>query len=116
MTTDENGDCTGCGGHGCPDCMNDEREPEPCDNCGSKTGDACPECYRGEMDDDGFPVREAAFREPGGHSALRVGKRIHPCPGCGRKNMLTQADKDRHYQCDSCADKAEGRGYGHGEY
>jgi hypothetical protein len=30
--------------------------------------------------------------------------------------MLSDADKARGYQCDSCADKAEGKGYGYGEY
>lgn len=59
---------------------------------------------------------DAPFRDPGGRSALRAGKLKHTCKGCGRKNMLSDADKARGYQCDSCADKAEGRGYGHGEY
>jgi predicted RNA-binding Zn-ribbon protein involved in translation (DUF1610 family) len=49
------------------------------------------------------------FRDPGGRSALRNGKRIHPCPTCGRKNMLTDKDKNLGYQCDMCADEAEGR-------
>lgn len=49
------------------------------------------------------------FRNPGGRSALRAGTRRHPCPTCGRPNMLTDADKRRGYQCDRCADAAEGR-------
>lgn len=48
------------------------------------------------------------FRDPGGRSALRTGKRVYPCPTCGRKNMLTAKDKQRGYQCDRCADAAEG--------
>jgi hypothetical protein len=56
-------------------------------------------------DDDDYG--DAPFREPGGHSALRAGKRVHPCPNCGRKRQLTKADKDRGYQCDRCADAAE---------
>ncbi len=55
------------------------------------------------------------FRDPGGRSALRMGKRIYPCPTCKRENMLSQADKDRGYQCDYCADAAEGIGFD-GEY
>ena len=53
---------------------------------------------------------DAPFREPGGESALRAGKRKHPCPTCGRKNMLTDADVRHHYQCDICANELE-RGY-----
>jgi len=49
------------------------------------------------------------FRDPGGRSALRNGKREHPCPTCGRKNMLTERDKKLGYQCDRCADGLEGR-------
>lgn len=51
------------------------------------------------------------FREPGGRSALGPGRRIHPCPTCGRKNALTAGDKAKGYQCDRCADAAEGHGY-----
>ena len=51
------------------------------------------------------------FADPGGKSALRAGKRIHPCPTCGKKNRLTAADVSHHYQCDECADRAEGGGY-----
>ena len=49
------------------------------------------------------------FRDPGGRSALRNGKRIYPCPTCGRENMLTEKDKKLGYQCDICADGLEGR-------
>ncbi len=54
---------------------------------------------------------DAPFRDPGGRSALRAGERKFPCPTCDEPNRLTQADVDRHYQCDDCADAAEGGGY-----
>jgi predicted RNA-binding Zn-ribbon protein involved in translation (DUF1610 family) len=54
------------------------------------------------------------FRDPGGRSALRRGKRRHPCPTCGRENALTDKDVRLGYQCDRCADAAEG--YYPGEY
>jgi hypothetical protein len=51
------------------------------------------------------------FADPGGKSALRASSRsnprVHPCPTCGRKNVLTPADVSRHYQCNICADAAE---------
>ena len=49
------------------------------------------------------------FRNPGGRSALRKGKRLYPCPTCERPNMLSAKDKRLGYQCDRCADRAEGR-------
>ena len=49
------------------------------------------------------------FYDPGGRSALRAGNRVYPCPTCGRENMLTKKDVYLHYQCDRCADAAEGR-------
>lgn len=55
------------------------------------------------------------FASPGQNSALRAASRRNPrnlpCPSCGKANRLTQADKARGYQCDSCADRAEGRGW-----
>jgi hypothetical protein len=51
------------------------------------------------------------FQDPGGNSALRAAgphnPRNLPCPTCGRKNMLTPADKALGYQCDRCADRLE---------
>lgn len=51
------------------------------------------------------------FADPGGKSALRAASktnpRIHPCPTCGRSNMLTPADVGLGYQCDHCADACE---------
>lgn len=48
------------------------------------------------------------FADPGGRSALRAGKKIHPCPTCGEPNKLTAKDKRLGYQCDNCADRDEG--------
>jgi len=81
-------------------------------------------------DDDDYPEYDEGFDEdwdgsrlefenPGGNSALRRATkdnpRIFPCPTCHRENMLTQKDINLHYQCDYCADAAEGIGFG-GEY
>jgi hypothetical protein len=59
------------------------------------------------FDDDDCPD----FADPGGRSALRAASKTNPrnlpCPNCERPNRLTPADRDRGYQCDSCADRAE---------
>jgi hypothetical protein len=62
------------------------------------------------------------FADPGGRSALRAARkgnpRNRPCPNCKAKNRLTPADVALGYQCDACADRAEG-GYGscgYGDY
>jgi hypothetical protein len=60
--------------------------------------------------DENFEDDRSDFAEPGGHSALRVGVRKFPCPTCGRPNALTAKDVSLHYQCDRCADAAEGIG------
>jgi hypothetical protein len=53
------------------------------------------------------------FADPGGRSALRAetphNPRNLPCPTCGAPNRLTPLDRARGYQCDQCADRAEGR-------
>jgi hypothetical protein len=55
------------------------------------------------------------FADPGGRSALRAetadNPRNLPCPTCGEPNRLTPKDKAKGYQCDDCADAAEGYGY-----
>lgn len=55
------------------------------------------------------------FADPGGNSALRVASKSNPrnkpCPTCKQPNRLTPADVALFYQCDACADSAEGRGY-----
>jgi hypothetical protein len=64
-----------------------------------------------DWDDDGG----IDFADPGGRSALRAASRTNPrnlpCPNCGRKNVLTPADRALGYQCDRCADQAEQGGY-----
>lgn len=68
------------------------------------------DCDYGDDDND-FDDR-IEFADPGGRSALRAASRSNPrnlpCPNCGAKNVLTPADRDLGYQCDSCADRAEG--------
>lgn len=55
------------------------------------------------------------FADPGGRSALRAASRRNPrnlpCPTCGEPDSLTPADRAAGYQCDRCADRAEGGGY-----
>lgn len=68
-------------------------------------------------DDYGDDEDRSMFADPGGRSALRASSkrnpRNRPCPTCGRKNVLTPADVERGYQCNRCADAAEGfGGYG----
>lgn len=54
------------------------------------------------------------FADPGGNSALRAetasNPRNQPCPTCHAEDVLTPLDVRRGYQCDSCADRAEGYG------
>jgi hypothetical protein len=66
------------------------------------------------QDDNRYRLR---FANPG--SALRASSarnpRNLPCPTCGAKNRLTPADRAQGYQCDDCADRAEGK-YCGGDY
>jgi len=72
--------------------------------------------YRGEDNED---FDGHGFADPGCRSALRASSRRNPrnlpCPNCGAKNRLTPADRARGYQCDACADRAEGSYFG-GDY
>lgn len=65
-----------------------------------------------DFDDDEL-IDGVGFADPGGRSALRAATpenpRNLPCPTCGQPNRLTPLDKARGYQCDQCADRAEGR-------
>lgn len=65
----------------------------------------------GEYDDEAGEARRM-FRDPGGKSALRAASRRNPrnlpCPNCGQPDRLTPADRAQGYQCDACADRAEG--------
>jgi hypothetical protein len=62
---------------------------------------------------------EFTFADPSGRSALRAAGpgnlRDLPCPSCRQPNRLTPADRDRGYQCDTCADAAE-RGFDREDY
>lgn len=64
--------------------------------------------FEGEHDDDD----RDDFAEPGGHSALRAegpdNPRNLPCPTCREPDRLTPKDRALGYQCDTCADSAEG--------
>jgi hypothetical protein len=64
-------------------------------------------------DDEEWAERVERFADPGGHSALypatKDNPRNLPCPTCGKPNRLTPRDRAKHYQCDECADRAEGR-------
>lgn len=55
------------------------------------------------------------FAEPGGRSALRAASKRNPrnlpCPTCKAPNRLTPADRAAGYQCNACADAAEGGGW-----
>lgn len=63
------------------------------------------------FDEQGYSID---FADPGGRSALRAASKTNPrnlpCPTCKRPNLLTPADRARGYQCDRCADAAEGWG------
>lgn len=60
-------------------------------------------------DDDDWEIDGVGFAQEG--SALRAATKDNPrnlpCPSCGYPNRLTPIDKQRGYQCDSCANAAE---------
>lgn len=62
-------------------------------------------------DDDRESGDCCEFADPGGRSALRAATRgnprIHSCPKCKRRRVLTRLDRQLGYQCDACADRAE---------
>lgn len=61
-------------------------------------------------------MEDMEFQDPGGRSSLRRATRSNPrnlpCPTCGAKNQLTPADRAAGYQCNNCADRAEGCYFG----
>jgi hypothetical protein len=63
--------------------------------------------YPADYDDE--PIDGVGFARPG--SALRAetedNPRIHRCPSCGARDVLTEIDVMRGYQCDACANAAE---------
>ena len=65
-----------------------------------------------DYDPEEWAERVERFADPGGNSALhpatRDDPRDQPCPTCGTPNVLTRKDVAHHYQCDRCADAAEG--------
>ena len=90
-------------------------------------GDGEDDVFEGEEDDESFDEgydfdtgdveddlrsMSPAFADPGGRSALRAASpenpRNLPCPTCGEPDRLTPADVQLGYQCDFCADEAEG--------
>lgn len=62
---------------------------------------------------DDFDIYQE-FADPGGNSALRAATPDNPrdrdCPTCGAENVLTRKDVALGYQCNQCADAAEGLG------
>lgn len=48
----------------------------------------------------------SALRSAGHHNPRNL-----PCPTCREPDRLTPEDRSLGYQCDECADRAEGRGY-----
>lgn len=71
--------------------------------------------YEDEYDPEEWAERCERFADPGGVSALHpataANPRDLPCPTCREPNVLTRADRSKGYQCDACADRAEGGGY-----
>lgn len=67
-----------------------------------------------ENDEENIHGSRIQFADPGGKSALRAASKSNPrnlpCPNCGAENRLTPEDRALGYQCDSCADRAEGAG------
>jgi len=65
-------------------------------------------------EDDDYEIDGVGFQNPSGHSSLRKASRSNkrnlPCPTCGKPNRLTPLDRRAGYQCDECADRAEGFG------
>lgn len=58
-------------------------------------------------------MEDPGFANPGANSALRAetpwNPRDRPCPNCRTESVLTRYDEFLGYQCDYCADRAEGR-------
>jgi len=89
-----------------------------CDDCGDKLADGgvCERCDDSYWDDDYEGLIDGVgFADEGGRSALRASTptnpRNLPCPTCGKLDRLTPIDRDRGYQCDSCADALERGGW-----
>lgn len=104
----------------CSICGGDDSDCFHCDNCGSPICKSCADageqctCQDADYDDDDDYDDNSMFQDPGGRSSLRAATKDNPrnlpCPTCGAENRLTPLDKQLGYQCDECADRAEGRG------
>ena len=97
--------------HDQPEKYDDDRDPGPDYFESFETFQQLAD-HVGYTDEDERDDRRAMFRDPGGNSALRSSSRRNPrnlpCPTCHRPDRLTPADRARGYQCDACADQAEG--------
>lgn len=105
------------------------RKTKLCSNCGEPLSEEPPENCENEDDhydpsDDYYDERDPMFddirfADPGGKSALRAetpdNPRNLPCPTCKAPNRLTPLDVAAGYQCDTCAERAEGTYVG-GDY
>ena len=89
------------------DCDGDEDYDDHDDN-------VCDDNVCDEDDDSRYLIDNVGFADPGGVSALRAATpdnpRDRPCPTCHAPNVLTRIDERRGYQCDRCAERAEGYG------
>jgi len=74
------------------------------------------ECEYAFLVEDEDLIDGVGFADPSGVSSLRAATRANPrnlpCPTCRVPNRLTPLDKRQGYQCNECADKAEG-GWGY---
>ena len=53
---------------------------------------------------------EGAIRQQYWRKRNKGGKQF-PCPTCKQPHKLTAFEKSKGYQCDACADRAEGSGF-----
>jgi hypothetical protein len=72
----------------------------------SSTGNKCPRC--GESVDES---QDSYCR----HCGTKLNPRKHSCPSCGTEGVLTDIDVQKGYQCDNCADRAEGKWGSYGD-
>lgn len=56
-----------------------------------------------DLDTDEIEARREYFRR------RNRGGKLYPCPTCERPRALTAFERSRGYQCDRCADRAEGK-------
>ena len=65
-----------------------------------------------DYEDEDYLIDGVGFANE--RSALRAetlnNPRIYSCPNCNEENVLTRIDVQHGYQCDQCADRAEGLG------